>query len=172
MGDDHDLDALVRTYHDRLVRLAYVCCGDATEAEDIVADAYAHTWPRLRRGRVEEPLTYLRRSVVNGAVSYRRHRFVVRREELRHRVAAPPAISAEHGLAERDLLLTALRSLPAHQLQVVALRFLEDLSEEETATTLSIPVGTVKSRCARALRSLRAAIAEPDDEEEAAAARE
>lgn len=164
MGDDSDLDVLVRTHHDRLVRLAYVCCGDAAEAEDIVAEAYARAWPRIKRGRVDEPLAYLRRSVVNGAASFRRHRFVVRREELRHRAATPPEPSAEEGLADRDLLLPALRSLPAHQLQVVVLRFLEDLSEEETAATLSIPVGTVKSRSARALKALRATISDGDEE--------
>jgi DNA-directed RNA polymerase specialized sigma24 family protein len=45
-------------------------------------------------------------------------------------------------------------------MEVVALRFLEDLSEAETARQLGLPLGTVKSRSARALDALRRQLAE------------
>jgi RNA polymerase sigma-70 factor (sigma-E family) len=162
MAEAGELEELVHLHHQRLVRLAYVLCGDATEAEDIVADAYARTWPRLSRGKVDDPFSYLRRSVVNGVVSWRRHQFVVRREELRRRAGLPDP-RGEMQVADRDLLWPALRTLPLAQRQVVALRFLEDLSEAETARVLGVPVGTVKSRAARALEALRDALGEDAD---------
>lgn len=154
VADRPDLDALIRDHHVRLVRLAFVCCGDRSAAEDIVADAYARTWPRLAAGRVDEPLAYLRRAVLNRASSWRRHRFVVRREESRRRVGPSPEDAATN-LGDHDRLVEALRRLPAPQVQVVVLRYLEDLSEAETARQLGLPLGTVKSRAARALDALR-----------------
>ena len=160
--DRPDLDDLIRLHHLRLVRLAYVCCGDAAEAEDIVADAYARAWPRLAAGRVDEPLAYLRRAVFNRASSWRRHRSVVRREEGRRRPPPAPEDAATD-VGERDRLLEALRLLPPPQVEVIALRFLEDLSEAETARQLGLPLGTVKSRTARALDALRRRLEAQDD---------
>jgi len=84
-------------------------------------------------------------------------RFVVRREELRRRPGLPVE-AVEDQTAERDRLWTALRALPVAQRQVVVLRYLEDLSEAETAATLGVASGTVKSRTARALEALRRAL--------------
>ena len=97
------LEDLVRLHHRRLVALAYALCGNRSDAEDIVADAYARTWPRLARGQVDDPAAYLRRAVVNGTASWRRYRFVVRREELRRRVNPAPDI-AEDQVAGQDEL--------------------------------------------------------------------
>ncbi|HXW38441.1 MAG TPA: sigma-70 family RNA polymerase sigma factor, partial [Acidimicrobiales bacterium] len=95
-----------------------------------------------------------RRAVLNTASSWRRHRSVVRREEERRR-ASPDRPDGTDAVGERDELVAALRRLPPPQVQVVVLRFLEDLSEAETARQLGLPVGTVKSRTARALDALR-----------------
>ncbi len=159
---DVRLEELVRLHHLRLVRLAYVVCNDASEAEDLVAEAYARCWPKIARGGIDDPLAYLRRAVVNGARSWGRHRFVIRREELRRRVA-PDSEREARRVEDRDVLAAALASLPVAQRAVVALRFLEDLSEVETAAVLGVPVGTVKSRAARALETLRGAVEERSD---------
>ncbi|MHB1732315.1 sigma factor [Ferrimicrobium acidiphilum] len=97
------LEGLVRFYHRRLVAPAYALCENRSDAEDIVADAYVRTWPRLVRGQVYDPAAYLRRAVVNDTASWRRHRFVVRREELRRRVNPAPDI-AEDQVAGQDEL--------------------------------------------------------------------
>ena len=152
----------MRLHYRGLLHLAYVLSGDPAEAEDIVGDVLARAWPRLARGKIDDPKAYLRRAVVNGAASWRRHHFVVRREELRRR-PAPRVADVEDQTAERDRLWTALRALPLAQRQVVVLRFLEDLSEAETAATLGVASGTVKSRTARALETLRRALAEDVD---------
>jgi RNA polymerase sigma-70 factor (ECF subfamily) len=60
--------------------------------------------------------------------------------------------------ADRELVLAAVNGLPERFRQVVAFRYLLGLSEAETAATLGIPAGTVKSRTARALSRLEAAL--------------
>jgi RNA polymerase sigma-70 factor (ECF subfamily) len=60
--------------------------------------------------------------------------------------------------ADRESVLAAVNGLPERYRQVVALRYLLGLSEAETAETLGIPAGTVKSRTARALARLEVAL--------------
>jgi len=70
-------------------------------------------------------------------------------------------------IAERLRLRAALARLTRRERAVVVLRFYEDLSERETAETLGIAVGTVKSTCARALAKLRVSPQLTDPVEEA-----
>jgi RNA polymerase sigma-70 factor (ECF subfamily) len=69
---------------------------------------------------------------------------------------AAEALSA----ARRRALLDAVSSLPADQRDVVACRYLLELSEAETAQALDLPAGTVKSRLHRALGALREVMAD------------
>ena len=57
--------------------------------------------------------------------------------------------------ADRGALLAALRALPVRQRDVVACRYLLDLSEAETAAVLHLAPGTVKSHLSRGLDRLR-----------------
>jgi RNA polymerase sigma-70 factor (sigma-E family) len=144
----------VECHRDGLARLAFALCGDAALAEDVVAEAYARVWPRWRRGRVQDLSSYLRRAVVNEV--YQRHR----RRLLERREASRPADRGNDGgfealVGERDALWAAVARLSPRQRVVVVLRVVEDLSEEQTAATLGVPVGTVKSRLSRALVELR-----------------
>jgi RNA polymerase sigma-70 factor (ECF subfamily) len=161
---DHEaFAALVTEHHARLARLAHLLCSNREQAEDAVAEAYAKVWPRFRRGQVEHPPVYLRAAVVNQVRGGLRRRLLERREEQRQQVDWRAGVSPERDIEERALLEPALRQLPAAQRAVIVLRFYEDLSEEEIATLLEVPVGTVKSRCARALRQLRTLVSGDDD---------
>jgi len=146
----------------RLTRLAYYLCGDRSRAEDLVAEAFAATWPKWSSGRVDNLLAYLRRAVVNLAAKDRRHRLVVLRHDAR---SAPPAPSpgADQNLWARVDLARVLAALPADQRVVVALRYLEDMAEADMAALLGVSPGTVKSRLARALDSMRAHVEGGED---------
>lgn len=151
---------LVAQHHDRLARLAYVLCGNREEAEDAVAEAYAKVWPRYRAGTLRDPLSYLRTAVVNQVRGGLRRRVLQRREEQRQRVDWRDGVSAERAIDDRDAVVAALGRLPIEQRTVLVLRFYEDMGEQDTATMLGVPVGTVKSRCSRAIAALRATLDE------------
>ena len=150
-----DFDEFVLGSSTRLLRAAYLLTGDRHSAEDLVQDVLSRmyvAWPRI-----DDPQAYARRALVHAATN--RWRRAARRPEValetKHDLASP-------GLdAERVDLLAALRQLPAGQRAVIVLRFLDDVSVDDTARALGCSAGTVKSQTARALPRLRALLAEP-----------
>jgi RNA polymerase sigma-70 factor (sigma-E family) len=149
-----EFEAFVRISGPSLLRTAILLTGDRGHAEDIVQNALERTalhWARLQGS----PEAYARRAVVNGSRDrYRRRR--ARAAEV------DPAVAREHGGPDvtahidlRDALSVALRELPHRQRSVLVCRYIFDLDERETAETLGIGVGTVKSSASRGLAALR-----------------
>ncbi len=154
---DLDFDAYVRASGPRLKRLAYLLTGDADGAEDLLQSAYAKVLPRWRQVcRYHDPDAYLRRVMDNQRTSW------WRRDRGREVVGTVPVTAAAGDLAddhaELDVLLQALRALPARQRTAVVLRHYCDLSEAETAAVMGISVGGVKSQTSKGLVALRAAL--------------
>jgi RNA polymerase sigma-70 factor (sigma-E family) len=148
MGDETFADFVVLRYGD-LLRTAYLLTGSHHAAEDLVQNCLLTAMPRW--GSIDQPMTYLRRVMVNQRVSWWRR---IRRERLH---AEPPdsvAVDGAAAVAERAVVLAALADLPAHMRAVLVLRFWEDLSVAETADLLGCTVGTVKSQASRGLRRL------------------
>jgi RNA polymerase sigma-70 factor (sigma-E family) len=160
--DDDAFAALFEAQHVGVLRLAYVMTGDVGVAEEVVADAFAAMYPRWRAGKVDDPNAYLRRAVVNQARGRFRRNATRRRFEASS-TAADAALASDTGLAERDRVRSALLELPPGQRAVLALRFLEDRSEAETASLLGVSAGTVKSQAAHGLARLRDALEEKED---------
>lgn len=154
-----DLAELFRLHHRRLLRIAFLLSGDDRVAEDLVADAFAKAYRHLARGRVDDPGAYLRRAVVNGWKRQIGRR--IRDRERAHVLRVGWDQDAfEDGSVERDRILAALATLSARQRSVVVLRFLDDLSEAETAAALGISSGAVKTHSHRALARLRTTLQE------------
>jgi RNA polymerase sigma-70 factor (sigma-E family) len=156
-------DAVKGSSH-RLIRLAYLLTGDMAEAEDAVAEAYAKVWSRFRHGQVDDLSQYLQRAVVNTVRGNLRHRLVVRRQALR----AGPQLAVrpfEDRVVDRDRLWAEMLTLPIRQRTALTLRFVEDLSEQETALVLGVKPGTVKSRVSRGLEQLRGQLNRSDQHE-------
>ena len=151
-------EEFVRAHGDSLIRLSYVLCGDRGKAEDAAQEALTRVY--LRWGRIEEPLSYARRSVIN-ATNDQWRRSGRREQRERHAAQEPPAAPAllDDTVADRDRLVTALRRLPYGQRAVIVLRYWHQLSEPETARVLGNSVGTVKSQASRALERLRQELA-------------
>ena len=149
-------DEFVRVHGDALIGLAYVLCGDRGRAEDATQEALTRLY--LRWARIDDPLPYARRCVVNASKDQGRGS---RRRERREQLAAllQPSdvpVSVDEQVADRDRLVRALRRLPHGQRAVVVLRYWHQLPEPEVARILGISVGTVKSQSSRALAKLRA----------------
>ncbi|MXG92102.1 SigE family RNA polymerase sigma factor [Nocardioides flavescens] len=155
---DEAFRSFVATRHTRLLRAAYLLCGDHYLAEDLVQTTlvklYA-AWPRA--SRADSIDAYARRVLVNS------HRDELRRPWRRERPAEHLPDDAKHGLGvevkvgvdgEHDDLMEALRRLPVGQRRVVVLRHYWGLSVEETAADLGVTTGTVKSQTSRALAAL------------------
>jgi RNA polymerase sigma-70 factor (sigma-E family) len=155
-GRDEEFGEFMRNRASLLHQSAYLLCGDWHLADDLVQDtlvkAYEH-WPRVRQA--DSPDAYVRRILLNEA----RGRW--RRRERTANVARfpegrePVAPDATDEVARRAGLLQALHALPLRQRATVILRYLEGMSERETADVLGCSEGTGKSQSARALQTLR-----------------
>ncbi len=142
-----------------LLGLAYAVSGDRSAAEDIVAEAVVRVWARWRRDAIDDLPAYLRRAVVNEVIGRGRRR--ARWERRRTLLVVTAAVDAgDHSSDDRHVLWEALRTLPVDQRCAIALRYLTDLSEAQTADALGVPVGTVKSRVSRGLAQLRVHLSE------------
>ncbi len=157
--DEQDFhDFVVGQWH-ALLRTAYLLTGDRGEAEDLVQSALVRVhrnWHRIERR--DAPGVYTRRVLINLNASIWRRRLRLREQptDVVPEVARADATEA-HAL--RDELRRACLKLPPRQRAVLVLRYFEDLSEADTAATLGITVGAVKSQTSRGLDKLRGFLA-------------
>jgi RNA polymerase sigma-70 factor (sigma-E family) len=154
-------EALFRAHFPSIRRLAQLLGAD--DPEDVAQEAFVRLHRHRDRLRSSEAaLPYLRRTAVNLSHSRLRHLRVVRREAPGQWV--PHAESAESVGALREehrQVVVALGQLPAKQRAVLVLRYWLDLSPEEIARTLEIPLGTVKSAGSRGMASLARTLGDP-----------
>ena len=161
-GDASAYTELVRAHQDVAFRVAFLVVRDRAEAEDATQVALMKAYRALGRFRPDADFRpWLLRIVRNEALN--RRRSTRRRSGLALRLAFDPVLgdaapSPETVVVkndERRLLLEAVESLPLRLREVIEMRYLAGLSEADTALSLGIPVGTVKSRSARAVDRLR-----------------
>ena len=162
-GEQAAFGELVRRHQDAALRLAAGVCGSPEEARDIVQDAFVKGYRSLGRFRGDAPVrSWLLRIVANEAKNEIRGRSRRRDREHRHErlhvvaADADPVGERVAAAAEASELLDLLAQLDERDREVLACRFVAGLGEAETAATLDVPLGTVKSRTARALERARA----------------
>ena len=151
--DRVDFDGFVASRSSALLRLAYLLTRDHALAEDLLQTALTKSW--FAWGRIDgEPEPYVRKVLVNTYSSWWRRRW---NGEVSHDELPEPAPGSDAyaGSDERHDLWTAMGRLPRRQRAVIVLRFVEDLSERDTADLLGISPGTVKSQTSKALARLR-----------------
>jgi RNA polymerase sigma factor (sigma-70 family) len=152
------LDTLFRLHYAGLLRLAVVMLGSREAAEDAVQEAFValhRNWRSLRDPVAAE--AYLRSAVLNRSRSW------VRRQ-VTQRAPRPLMLAREHqesaedttvGRDEVGSLVDVMRTLARRQREVLACRYVLELSVAETAQLLEISEGSVKAHTHRGLQVLQ-----------------
>jgi|GEM_PF-248219 len=165
-GGDDVLGVLARERGRALFGYAYVLCGDARVAEDLVQDALVRTFARLRAGAdVVDAEGYVRAAVLRGHLDVLRRR--ARWRAVRHLLHVPGDDEArDHAdaVGTGSAVQAALATLAPQERVAVVLRHVDDLTVPEVAQRMGLAVGTVK----RYLSTASAKLAErlgplPDD---------
>ncbi len=166
-GDPAAYGHLVRRHAPMAKRMA-VLWGAGTDADDVVQEAFVRAHAALSRFREGEEfrpwlLTIVRNVTRNSLRARGRRPAREASGAATWRVTdlspADPAASAIEEV-RRDQLLARVRRLPEGLREVVPCRYLLELTEAETAATLGLRPGTVKSRLHRALHRLRTEVAD------------
>jgi RNA polymerase sigma-70 factor (ECF subfamily) len=150
-------DALIGTHIPHLRRYARALTGEAARADDLVQDTLERAWIKFHLWKPTLELrpwlfTIMHNIYVNQIRAAARHDFPAggANEELAQTVRANQSDMLEVG----DIA-ACLARLPLDQREVLLLVSLEDMNYAQVARILSIPLGTVTSRLARARARLR-----------------
>ncbi|HET7735040.1 MAG TPA: sigma-70 family RNA polymerase sigma factor [Nocardioidaceae bacterium] len=179
---DELVDVLFRRHYASLLRLAVVMLGTREAAEDAVQEAFVALHrnyaslrdPEAAEDAVQEAFVALHRNFRSlrdpeAAEAYLRSAVLNRsrswvRRQVTQRAARPLMLvreqheSPEERVVERDevgSLVSVMRTLPRRQREVLACRYVLELSVAETAQLLEISEGSVKSHTHRGLQSLQ-----------------
>lgn len=152
------IEEYVETHGLRLLRFAYLVCGDKATAEDVVQDVLSSVvarWDKL--AYVEDMDAYLRRAIVHRRNSRWRRRS--RPDGVSASVEAQTSSHDEYAALKVDIW-EACRRLPYRQRAAIVLRFYEDLQYDAIAEALDCPIGTAKSLVSRGLVALKPLLGE------------
>ena len=155
-------EELAMPLFDQLYNFAQWLAQDRTEAEDLVQETFAKAlkgFSSFQPGTNFRAWMYriLRNTFLTSRTGLKASAMVVLDSDDGPELAAgpetPETILIEH--SQHQLLQTAIEALPVHFREVLLLCEVEEMSYQEIAETLSIPMGTVMSRLSRARKALR-----------------
>ncbi len=173
-GNHQAFQTLIRTYNQRLFRIARSIMREDMEAEDVVQEAYLKAFTHLDGFKNTDHLgAWLARITTNLAID--RLRKAKRSQKLVDDLlnSAPdtedqsPSASQSNGMTpERQAAMSQIRALLEREIdnlpdgfrEVFVLRIVEEMSIEETSDILQIPLATVKTRLHRARNKLQTSI--------------
>ena len=152
-GDAAAFEALYYRYRDWVARLAQRFCGNEADALDVVQETFLYFHRKFPGFVLSARLTtFLYPVVKHLALAARRKRGRMGTDlgavEL---MAAPQAEAREEGLED---LRAVVAAVPEIHREVLLMRYVDEMSLEEIAKGLEIPLGTVKSRIHNALKML------------------
>ncbi|MDY6892213.1 MAG: sigma-70 family RNA polymerase sigma factor [Chloroflexota bacterium] len=175
-GDIDAFEALFQQYQGLVFRTAYLMTGDREEAEDVLQEVWLTVW---RARHTFDP--------TKGKLTTWLHRITVNRCVCRQRKKKPSSLSLEKATEngfdlpgiqselltedivmsrlEYETMLRAINHLNGRHRPVLVLRYFNDLSYDEIAQVLDIPLGTVKSRINQAMNKLREQLKLPGEDE-------
>jgi RNA polymerase sigma-70 factor (ECF subfamily) len=153
-GDPDAFEALYLRYRDWVYRLAWRFTGNRADALDVLQETFTYLLGKFPGFELTAAMTTFLYPVV------RHVSFTIRRkssrftseEEILNELAAPKSEESEQYRSELSAVLIVLSD--EHR-EVLIMRFVDDMSLQEIAAVLEIPLGTVKSRLHNALHLLR-----------------
>ena len=166
MDERQRFSEVVMPYLDDALSLARWLTGNIADAEDVVQDACIRAYAAIGSAKITNPrawmMTIVRNTTFTWLAKNRPQSVVVTDDERLFEQAGLEMIDRSEALtpeavliakADADLLQRAIAALPLSFREVLVLRGIEELSYREISDIMSIPIGTVMSRLARA-RSL------------------
>ena len=160
-GDQGAMRQLVRRFEPLVRSIAHRRDHHNGSGDDLVQETMLRLWRSAHRfdpERGTEP-AFVAAVARNAAIDIARHR-ATRPATPTADIASlvPPAASPTEHVADAMAVRAALRHLTPGQRELVRLAYFEHLTQQEIATRLGLPLGTVKSRTFEALRVLRRAL--------------
>lgn len=153
-GDAEAFETLYYRYRDWIYHLAWRFTGNREDALDVLQETFAYLLKKLPKFQLTASMTTFLYPVVKhiSLTVRRKRRLYVSADEALREI---PASASEDMPDVRAELAAVLRGLPEEQREILLMRFVDDMSMEEIATALDIPLGTAKSRLHNALHGLR-----------------
>lgn len=165
-GDAEAFGEIVRRWERRIFALAFGMLGREEDARDATQETFLAAYRNLRNFRGEARVSsWLHRIAVNQCITRQRRAKVRNETELPDEAelgnknfladgAASPAQQFENN-ARTEIVRRAVGALPPEIRQVVVMKEFEELTFQEIADALSLPLSTVKSRLYTGLSQLR-----------------
>lgn len=148
---------LLDSYGDRLLRSAFLLCGNETEAQDFVQETFLHAMRSVHRFQGRSTVyTWLHAILLNLIRNHRRgqKRLVYDDTLIDQEIAEENPAQLDASMASSALQL-ALQQLSSAHREVVVLRYYENMKIHEIASHLGVSTGTVKSRLHYAIQELQ-----------------
>jgi RNA polymerase sigma-70 factor (ECF subfamily) len=158
-GDERALEQIYRRWSPIVFTLALRVLGDRGDAEDVTQKTFVSAWTSRAsydpaKGRLSTWLvTITRRRIADTLDARRRVREL--QEKLQRFTVTDEPMSSDIDLGDRLLLADEIERLEPDAQRVVRLAFYDDLTHQQIATRLDMPLGTVKSHIRRSLTRLR-----------------
>ena len=165
-GDRGALDALLASVQEPLYRYVLSLVRERQLAEDVLQETFVRAYRKLgwlREPEMFRPWAY-RIATREGFRQLKRERRWAEQVRDEGALKALPAAPAREEFAPvaSALLRETVSTLPPASRAVVVLYYLHEMSLEETAAVLGVPLGTVKSRLAYGLDALRRRLKGPE----------
>ncbi len=159
-GDKQAFGLLYEKYLDEIYRFAYYKVGDSMLAEDITEETFLKTWESLPKlyakgQKMGNFRAWLYRIAHNLVIDYYRKKKPEQLGENQYQSKAlsPEEISERHALTQR--IIAALKKLEPKLQQIIILRFINQLSHQETASIMNISNTYSRVLQYRAIKALK-----------------
>jgi RNA polymerase sigma-70 factor, ECF subfamily len=163
-GDAEAFGELVTRHQTSVFNVCYRILHERTEAEDMAQETFVRAHNRLDKFDDERPFgPWIRRVAANVCLNHLESRRVTTELDEERDADESQRPETQTEVRERsEQVRVALASLPAHYRVVVELRHYQELSYDEIAAELNIPLSDVKSHLFRARKILAEKLHAPD----------